>query len=44
MTHELGHWVLLTDVYGTGCNYGTSMYTMCGQPQGTTTIRGGSAA
>ncbi len=34
-THELGHWVLLGDLgpvlYGTSCNYGTGMYTMCGE-------------
>ena len=33
ITHEMGHWVRLQDVSGTGCNYGTGMYTMCGQPQ-----------
>lgn len=41
MTHELGHWVFLLDVYGSGtsgCNYGTSMYTMCGEPQSSSTI------
>lgn len=36
-THELGHWVRLHDVSGSGtsgCNYGaTTMYTMCGGPQ-----------
>jgi len=34
LTHELGHWVLLNDLgpsYGTDCNYGTGMYTMCGE-------------
>ena len=40
--HELGHWLFLRDVYndGTtppGCNFGTGMYTMCGQPQNGTT-------
>ncbi len=34
LTHELGHWVLLDDLgpsYGTDCNYGAGMYTMCGE-------------
>jgi len=38
ITHEIGHWVHLIDVYGSGCNYGTSMYTMCGAPQNGSTI------
>lgn len=32
MTHELGHWVLLDDEYGSNCNFGTGVYTMCGEP------------
>lgn len=31
LTHEIGHWVLLNDLYGTSCNYGTGIYTMCGE-------------
>ena len=38
MTHELGHWVYLKDVFGSDCNFGTGMYTMCGAPQDITTI------
>jgi hypothetical protein len=38
--HEMGHWLKLVDVYGdtpSGCNFGTGMYTMCGEPQSDTT-------
>lgn len=38
ITHEIGRWIDLIDVYGSGCNYGTGMYTMCGAPQSSTTI------
>lgn len=34
MTHEIGHWILLDDLgpsYGLDCNYGTGIYTMCGE-------------
>lgn len=35
LAHEIGHWVLLVDLgpleYGSSCNYGTNMYTMCGE-------------
>lgn len=30
MTHELGHWIRLVDLYSSDCNYGSGMYTMCG--------------
>lgn len=29
-SHEIGHWVFLNDLSGAACNYGPSMYTMCG--------------
>jgi hypothetical protein len=38
VTHELGHWVRLIDVYDSGCNYGPDMYTMCGAPEEDSTI------
>jgi hypothetical protein len=34
MTYELGHWIRLVDLgptYGLDCNYGTGIYTMCGE-------------
>jgi hypothetical protein len=31
LTHEIGHAVHLKDLYGSNCNYGTGMYTMCGE-------------
>ena len=36
MTHELGHWIRLADLgpdYGLDCNYGSGIYTMCGELQ-----------
>lgn len=38
VTHELGHWVYLDDVFDSGCNYGVDMYTMCGEPDNSTTV------
>ena len=43
VTHEMGHWIFLRDVYDNGstppgCNYGTGMYTMCGAPQSSSTV------